>query len=275
MAESKAIINYAQVNCYIKRLKIVEKLEADYPEFNVEDQIESCANYTKILEEEVYKKLALSVRHKTDFGKYTKCIMNDLRSRNWVDDIMKQAVYLASDTLTDAEKTMMVDEIEDNVEKSAVEAFNYCIFDKEFGEVFDEFFKTDDSSSEEDEDPVTDYCARKYVIDKSLIDTALYNVILNPKNLDISAVNCEENLKNTFKQIQDVILKTIKEEEDFRFDANQMECAMEKYRQGSFIDNFIVIAVLSELKLTDEQKRTERKRFIDSMGLTTSKVNDC
>lgn len=241
-------------------------------EGHVESQAEKCAQYAETLEKDVYEKTE-EVLLQTRWADSAPCIINELKSSNFTDIHMKQAVVSASELLTDFGRKVRTDEIQENFEKVFSTATNYCIYGKEFVEVFDEIFKKGDSSSEEGEDPVGDYCTRKYVIDKNLIDTSVYKIILNPKNLDISTINCEESLKTSFKYVQDMILKTIKEED--KLDEKKVKCAIDLFRQENFNNNFAMIGVMSELNLTDEQKKAEKKRFIDFMGLTMSKVSEC
>lgn len=272
LTESRQVHNYAEINCFIKHLKSVGKLEADYPEFNVAKQVQNCENVMKVFQKEVYKKVALA--QKLDFEEHSKCIMNDLRSQNWVDHIMIQGVVLASDTLSDVEKTAKVEEIETVVKQIVADAINFCVNQKEFGELFDAFF-INDSSNEEEDDQIAEYCGRKYVIDKNLIDSAVYDVVLNPKNLEVSTVDCEENNKKLFKLLNDLIEEILKKDEHVGLNAIQIQCAMKKYHENNFIDKLIRIAVISECNVTEEQKLSERKAFIKFMSETISTLMDC
>lgn len=258
-------------------MKATGKLTADYPEHNVENSIDEtvCENNVNNTQEISYKMVALKLRKMKGTNKYTKCFMSQLRALNWVENVLLQVVYEASTTLTEAEKKFKSEQIQNVSTKQAEKVSTRCVYEMEFGEFFDSMIKTDESSSEEEEDdPISLYCMKKYAVDSKLVDTAVYNVILNPKNIDISATNCDEINKDTYKKIEDLILKFIKDD-DFGFTEKQVQCAMEKYRQGNFTEKVSRILALKEVGITDEQYKSERQIFASFMADTTGSLVEC
>lgn len=275
LSESRAVFDQGKVNCFIKHLKSEGKLESSYPEATVANHIEHCEDNVKDLKKEAYKKVALTVRRKSDFGEYTTCIMAGLRSKHWAEEIMLKIVYEASLTLSAEEKETKLATADAAIEDTVEEAFFLCVVDKEFGGMFDSMMKKDASSSSEEDDPFEDYCARKLVVDNKLIDTVKYNVILNPKNLDVSAANCEQVLEKAFKTLEVAVTKTLKDDDDFNFDDKESQCIINKYREQNFGQKLMRLGVLSELDVTAETKEEEKKNFIQTMYELVRMVKAC
>ena len=131
----------------------------------------------------------------------------------------------------------------------------------------------DASSSSDEDDPTEDYCTRKLVVDNKLIDTTKYNIILNPKNLDVSAVNCEQELEKAFKSFEVILMKMVKDDDDLNDEKSQ--CILNKYREQHFGHKLIRLGVLSELEISDENKLEERIAYIQSMYDLVSTIKEC
>jgi len=265
----------ARLNCFIRKLKSEHKLDATFPEFDAGGETEDCDAFIKEAEKEVYHQVALGVRKKTDFGDYTKCIMADLRSHNWVDDMWLSFIYGASDTLSETEKSAKMQEYDDKIEKSATEAFTACVFEEEFGELFDDLVKKGGSSSSEEdlEDQVQAYCARKLVVGRHLMK-AEYNLEVNPKNINVDGVNCKTVTLPMIKEMRKMLIDTLNED-DLSLDKKQIKCIENKFKEESFIGKFFAIALLNEVKLTDEQKAEERRSFINYMVEMITTIETC
>lgn len=273
--DAREIIDKPKINCFIKHLKAANKLDSDFPELSVTNEVEDCNQVIKDVQNESLKKVALVIRKNKDVGSQTPCIMDDLRAHTWTDDFFLQAVYQFSNNLSANEKKKKIDEADARSIKFLEQSIKSCFYQKEFGEMFDELFKQDESSSEEDNEPLEDYCARKYVVDKSLVDSDVYTVVLNPKNIDVTNVDCKTVLKKVTKDFEEVMAKKFKDDDDMSLGDTEIACAMQKYSQGNFVDRIFVVFALSEINITDEQKQDERKKFIGFMTKITDSFLTC
>lgn len=272
--ESRYIDSSAKTNCYIKYLKSIGKLDENFEEDSEGFNNDIACDFES-LKQDIYRESALTIRRKTEFGKNTKCIMSELRSKNWAETQMLDIVYASLDAESNANKyAEKIAESEAAGDKIGVNAFFYCLAADEFGEMFDKFIEDNSSSSEED-DPVEEYCVRKYVVDNNLIDTTKYNLALNPKNIDVSNVNCDEIIAKTFKDFEKSITKTLIDDDDFDFNDTEAQCTLTKYREGNFGPKFMVAAILGELNLSAEGKAEEKKKFIDAMYEVVRMYNEC
>lgn len=254
-----------------------DKLETSFPELSVTNEIDDCQQVIKDVQSASYRKAAIAMRQLAGFSSHTPCVMEKLRSHRWADDFLLEVVYETSENSSAAEKLKKVKEVDSSNDKVLTDSIRSCLYEKEFGKVFEEFFKKDDSSSssEEDDDATEDYCARKYVVEKNLVDSAVYTVVLNPKGLKVENINCEVIIRKAFKEIQELLSKTFKEDDDLALSDKETECFMGKYREGNFLDRVLYIGVLSELDITEEQKLAEKKEFIDLMIQLTDSLLTC
>lgn len=263
-------LNHGAINCYIRQVKLVNKLEADFPEHQHAEE-EDCETFVEEISKVTYTKIALTMRRNTEMSNQTKCIMADLRANHWVEDIMLHTVL---DSMPGDEYKQRAADVEGNAEKAIRHAVNMCLFDVEFGEMFDQFMESTDSSEEEDS-AMMEYCARKQVAENNLIDTTAYTIELNPKNLDVAAADCEEILKKELDDFRKRMVARLRDENGIGFNDEQVDCAMKKYQQGKYFSKLLAIGVLSEQNLTDEQKATERKTFVEAMRGLVNIAGDC
>lgn len=262
--------NNAKVNCYIRHLKSKEKLDADYPERADAGEGEDCDRLIKRTEKDLYKFSAQSSRRRSDFRKYTKCMTTVLRAEGWVDDVILQAVYRDNESLSIVEKQQKVAELDERISRAAEEAFSKCVFEKKFEELFDRLSKaskdssSDSSSSSEENtssDNIDDYCGRKYIVDNNLVNQT---VVLNPKNINMDDVDCDARLKEKFA-IFDAMLRAKLNDENLELNEQQVKCALTKYREAKFGDQFLAAAFIGSKKVNSAQRSFEKKRFVKFM----------
>jgi hypothetical protein len=241
--ESRPVTEHTKLNCFIKHLKSMGNLNADYPEFVVTESPGAQANCTEIVEEtrqNFYDQEAKST--------YEICLINELKSRNAQDEAMKSVVFLSSDVLTKEEIARKIEDLLENMKILSYESMNVCDSGAELVKTMVDsvFNKKSDSSEKSESDLKFDYCRRKYVLDKNLIDTNQHNITLNPKNLDVSEVNCEEVIKIE-------ISKSMAGKHKF------FGCMTKKIESPNNVDTEFKIFVLLELGMTEEQEKVERK----------------
>ena len=229
----------------------------------------------KDLKKETYSNVVLDARRQSDFGAYTPCLIAGLRSKHWAEEIMLKAVYEASLTLSAEEKEAKLAAADATIKGAIEKALYICIVEKEFGAMFDSIMRKDASSSSEKDDPLEDYCARKLIVENKLIDTVKYNITLNPKNLDVAAVNCEEVLEKAFMTIVVAVTKALNTDDDFKFDDDETQCLINKYREQHFGQKLMRLGVFSELDITAETKEEEKKVFIQTMHGLVHMIKEC
>lgn len=133
----------------------------------------------------------------------------------------------------------------------------------DFGEMFD-----DDKNSSDNLELYEQYCIRKFVIDNDLIDLSIYNVTLNPTNLNVTGIECESMIENGFE----LGLTTALHGKHYQLTPEQKECIGDKLRHKKFYKQMLRTMVIKELQLTEEQAAIERPKFIRFMVDLTEEI---
>lgn len=136
----------------------------------------------------------------------------------------------------------------------------------DFGEMFDEFDCS--NSSYNDSELLEQYCVRKFVIENDLIDLSIYNVTMNPTNLNVTGVECDSMIENGFE----AGLTRALDAKHHELTPEQKECIGDKLRNKKFYKQMLRTMVIKELQLTDEQAANERPKFIQFMVDLTHEI---
>lgn len=268
---SVEVISKGKINCFIKHLKSNNKLETNFPEHHHVNETVDCNQLIKDYQGASFVKLHNVLTRSVKFGTEAECIMNDLNGASFLDVYMIFDVYQASITMSKADKKKMISVWDVRSKQDLEAAARSCWYRKDFGDLFDGLFIK--SNNTNDYDPVEDFCARKFVFNKNLLDSKIYIIELNPKNLDVRFINCDEVLKKAAKEIQEFMGNIFKNDESISLKI--IECAMEKYQTGNFLDQIMAAGVLSQLDISDYRKQCERKKFIELMTQITNELGNC
>lgn len=239
-------------------------LKPNYPEYNVANRNENCGVLIKEAETEMYKLVALGVRRKILYNQHTPCIMAKLRAEGWMDQLFLELIYRQSQTMPDEEKKRKVNEIHEKVMNTTEDAITVCVYEDFFGQVYDKISNDPITVNSTEGERIDNYCARKYVVEKKLIDTKVHKVDLNPTNVQVDDVECEILLEIRVEELA-VIMTALMNDSHLELNEFQIKCAAKKIRDGKFTDKILAAVIMSELELTDQQRKQERKKFIKTM----------
>lgn len=273
MTECAPVDNKAAINCYIKHLKKKNQLEANFIEYAVEFNSSLCKEFVSEVRKELYRNLETKMKDEYNLGNAMKCIRNDLRAHHFAEQSMKFLVYEDTQTMPSDEKQRKVTEIRVQLEKTSKQIIMTCLYARAFGRIFDGIFMLP-SSGEDSEDPRKQYCTRQLVIDKKLLDTKMYIVSLNPRNLNLLSFDCCDilaNVKSDFRQILQRMLKR----NPFEFDKNEQDCIAEKFRQAGIIDRMMLLGVLHRLNISEDKKALEKIVFVDEAVQASFTLSVC
>jgi hypothetical protein len=157
-------------------------------------------------------------------------------------------------------KKSRIEELQKQAQDMADNALIMCQGQTEYGAFFDTFFEQKRTERVNDEN---DYCTRKHLIDKSVINPALYNFKLNPKDIRIDLINCNAIMKTELEQMKATFAGAVN------------ACAGNTFIDNGYLEMLMKIQVLSKLTLTPGQKQTEKQTFVNSMIEMTHKIKSC
>jgi len=267
IVDAKPVDPSIKINCIIKHLKASKMLEESYPRYpglSIDDCAELIEEGTQVTFQSVISGLRMK-----NLQKHKDCVVSSLKANKWPENNFLLIVYSSSDTLSADERTAKEQEIIRKNTEISMKAFGSCVFSDIFSTLFDRIIAS--SANDDDTDPIQKYCDRKHVFDNHLIDSS-YSIVMNPDNVDVSAANCEEYLEKTKNEAEKSIVDKLSKQ--FSRDGS-ITCAKEKFKQLGFVDKIMGVVVLGETQLSDEQRQTEKKKFVDMMTNAVDEVGKC
>lgn len=243
-------------------------LESDFPIFpgGVPD---NCEEIIKDFSEKSYQDVIKAKKAES----MKKCVDSYLRRHKYPENLMKDSVIVASLSISPKLKPFISRKLQGEDHDLVIRAIGLCQVHKKFAETFDNVMDAPRDSTAEDENPVPFYCARKHVVDNNEIDNKVYHIEMNPKNIDTKTAHCTEfyeSYKILVKAtIEEVIERHIKNSEYLR------DCIRNKMFETQFIDEVLILEVLSEIKLTSAQRETEKQKFLVENDKVMESVLEC
>lgn len=265
-------------NCFIDYLRSIDELKDNHPKHDepVDFKVKECDALVDIARVKAYEGAANTVKNNPTFYKHTDCIMKKLKTKKWYEQILKKVVLEGTVDMPVEEITKKTEKVDALTHTIFMKCIIDCINEEEYGKKFDHYFKTEDSSSEEEVDTTRDYCDMKHLTDKHMIDTKTYTVELNPSKIDISHIDCDAIMAKHEKEFYEKLEKKLKKvDEDDELKDHQVTCAVTKYHEGDLFHKVLTLKTLNGLKITDEQKGTERDHFMDFMETLTTSMTSC
>lgn len=258
-------------NCYADFLKRHGMLEDQFKSEPYYGEAGMCAVILTKTIDGAYDMLFREFQKNTDLNIAAECIVDNLRKENFSDLDLKEHVYEASPYLSRQLKDEKIKELKKKQKQISAEAILACLAEQEFGEMFDNLYKN--STGDDEDDLLGDYCARKYGIDNNLIDLRIYQLEINPRAINVSEVKCKSINEKHFQEAEKELQKYLESESGIS--TEKVNCFLEKYHDNHYFDRTLSIALLSEINITTEQKDEERRKFIEIMTNITKVIASC
>lgn len=211
--------------------------------------------------QEIFSKLKVQNEKMNFDGECSiKALKDNKMQRFW----FLQNVYSKANHLSAADKEKKLKEIKAQEKTLSEEKLAPCIKLDVFKTIFDHLRNIDDA----DVDQKDDYCVRKYVLDKKLVEQR-YKVKLNPKNIETSKINCVNSLKDSERDSARSFI------EERGFSIEKKVCIGYIFKSGQYFDNIAVASVLKGSEITKEQLVIERNKFVGAMMKFTKETSQC
>ncbi|KAG5675799.1 hypothetical protein PVAND_005673 [Polypedilum vanderplanki] len=252
-AESIETFDNSDINCFIRHLKSLNKLESNYPEYRTRNEIQDCQIGVKKFKIDTYKKITNN-----------DCIQKRLRGENWADYKMKAIVL---DLSQHNDEYQRLDELKNVINVKLKEATRYCRLEEEYGELFDVFYNLHEHMDENDKKLVA--CFEKYSIEYGLIFN--YTITSDSHSMNF---NCTEIIDEFMITMEENLVENLKQENSQVTQA-EIECSLKIYRTEKFIQKIIITVIRGKMSLNETQKLNEKRNFIEFFILITQKVQGC
>lgn len=221
-----------------------------------------------------YTEMENDLKEDEDLAPQADCLVENLRKSDLAEFSMKRLVYENSRKMSKRKLKKALKAIDYAIEKRTETAVTLCTSDKVFGDMFDATYaNANTTDSSEEETPEEDYCERKYMVDNNFINPA-YHVSLNPKNVNVSNLNCDEIVEHSITEAVNELRGEFEDELE-RPSKRTLKCVTKAIRTGHYFESIARIVMLGEIGISDTDKAEERKKFIDGMKQLYENVLKC
>lgn len=259
---------------YLKSRKLVGN------EFGSENPVNLlCSVIVQITKQRIMKNIEERIFEDENMRNETDCMIELMQRGKFADDMLVIYFYETLDIAASPKIQEKIKEAQHKGHEMTFNSFISCGAEEKFGKAFEELFN-DQSSSEEETDDKEDYCIRKHVLDNNLINKNHLKLEVNPKNLDISEIDCNVLYQKALKEAEDELVKAFmdnssEENDSSEENPNAAICLLEVVRKGNFIDKMLKFDYVKEFNLTPEIKSKLRIEFIDLMTKISLKTVQC
>ncbi|CAO1347423.1 unnamed protein product [Diamesa tonsa] len=250
-------------NCYADRLKVKGLLEANVTTGLFDN--ETCSMQLAALRSDLMKNI------REENGDDASCAEAKLDQTNFFHQNVKKVFYEKSTELSDIIREEKIKESTAVSSKILQGAIDQCRTPRVFAELFDVIFENSDKDIAA-LTPQDEYCAIKYAVDKHLLDTNVYKVFPNPKNINLKSVNCTDTKSRILEPFNNKLSQTLNAGIK---DEKLAACRLQKAELLEAVDLTLAISLLKDLRISMDQKTSERRKFIDRIRIINENLKSC
>lgn len=224
----------------------------------------TCADEVKTKISDIYGAARSKMETHIKQRPYADCAMKDVENEAYENLLLKaEAIEMKGVGLKFwklSSKKSKVEELQRQAQDIVDTAIIKCKGQTDYGLFFTQFYEQKQSELSNDE---LDYCMRKHLIDRSVINPGLYNFKLNPKNLRTDSINCADMMQANLEQMKASISNS------------GSQCVTDAFINNGYLELIMKIQLLSKLNLTSAEKLLEKRNFIDAMINMTHQIKSC
>lgn len=256
------------------------KKHMNYSPAPVEEDI--CTEVLAAFSDEVLANLKPLIEADPRFTKHSNCIIEKLTTFSIDIPYLMKFIYSEDRTMSKLRRMKALNEVSSKIDQKLELAEEICAPEQMFGDWFDETVDEEpstasDNSTDADvdlEELREEYCQRVYVVEKKAIDLKKYKIDTNPKGVNVQNMDCKKFLL----EISEEFIVSIKDQfaEGVKYaTVKSTRCMANTVRNGKYFDNLLKIWMLSELKISDQEKAVERNHFINFLKNLYAEIMKC
>lgn len=249
--------------CYADRLRLNRLLEVNVTTGSFDN--ETCSMQLAALRTDLMK----NIREENEAD--ASCAEFKLNQTNFFHQNVKKVFYEKSTELSDIIREAKIKESTAVSSKILQNVIDQCRTPRVFGQLFDDIYANKDknitASTYQDE-----YCAIKYAVDKHLLDTNVYKVIPNPKNIDLRTVNCTNTKLRILEPFNIKLSQTLNAGIK---DEKLAACRMQKAQLLEAVDLTLAISLFKDMQISADQVNSERRKFIERIRFINDNLKNC
>lgn len=249
---------------YLRSKNLLHELQLDVelkpPTFN---DTKPCETFVAVYDQRFYKFLELTLSEDQQLGNITKCLVDVLQHSKLAELVVMSVVSSDESFSRNFERTRLTWKFNLAIEKKIETAWKLCTAKETYGSVFDDYFKNrsgDRSANLSVGDHVDDYCVRKYLVTSNFIDSTVYNIVLNPDDIEVKNINCVERIQGLEQAVIEKFIEQYENTAKLPFESSR-SCITDVISRKNYFEPIMRVAVLREINI-GEHYGAERKKFI-------------
>ncbi|CRK88712.1 CLUMA_CG002659, isoform A [Clunio marinus] len=256
--------------------KLTKECLADYLKFsNIHDDIldsidpytgdpVTCSNDIRLKIADFYGETRSKMESNFKQKPYADCAMGEIETERYKNILLNAEVIelkgVGLKFWKISSKNSKIEELKKQAQNIVENALIKCKGQTDYGAFFDTFYEQKRFEPMSDD---YDYCMRKHLVEKSVINPNLYNFKMNPKNVNIGYERCESIMKLALEQMRGNI------------ENSGSSCVIDTFVDNGYLEQMMKIQLLSKLTLTQSEKNNEKNNFVNQMIEMTHKIISC
>lgn len=242
-------------------------------------EMNRCSEAIEDVQSENDEELRELIEDDVVYSQDVECMLEQLGSFSTADYFMIYNFYSEDESMKLLKKSMATFLVGSHIRARIELASALCFPDDTFNDLFEETFKLVETTPKYNAtlddlgDLQLDFCMRQHLVDNNLFDINTYKVILNPKNVNTTGLDCKK-LYYEYLEEWTIALKD-KFETAISPSLSETRCMANKIRQENFVARSLKVWILGELQLSDKQKAAEKTEFINYMTNLYQKIMKC
>ncbi|CRL05606.1 CLUMA_CG017993, isoform A [Clunio marinus] len=242
------------------------KTQFNEPDATCNERIESFNN-------NMYDELLRLLRNEHETAEIADCIIDQLKVLKYGDLQLQKLFYEGSKTISKRKRKNKLKSIEFSIDKQLEISLKICSPEDIFGEFFDELYNSANQTSDEDS-AESDYCLKKHLSDTNFYNKTAYVIDMNPKNIDISQINCDDEYKIALDAFEEAFEEELQMEMR-KSPKNTKTCVTNAIRSTKSLEHNLFAAILGEIGVTADERAKERAKYVTAMDQMYSKLMKC
>lgn len=225
---------------------------------------ETCSNENKVKIAEFYTNARAKMETNLKQKPYAECALKDFQGELYENLLLKATAIELKGVgwkfWKAGQKNTRIKDLEDKAQEMVDASLIKCRGQIEYGAFFDTFYEQKRGEEFNDE---FDYCMRKHLVDRSIINQNSYNFKINPKNIRIDGINCDQVMKTALEQMKAQV------------SGSGSACVINTFLDNGYLDLILKIQLLTKLTVTPIEKEQEKKVFVQQMINMTHSIRSC
>jgi hypothetical protein len=199
---------------------------------------------------------------------HAECYASSLKEVGFIELLLRKVFYQVIPGLSQKQRTSIEKKVHNDLDKTENRMLSACRPEKFFGELYDQKIESKDLEKNQQ----GDYCVRKYLVDKKLIDPDAIQMSINPHGIKTDfdcTYDVDEYLEKMKRELLDYVEDVTKQPR------HQIRCLGQTIRNHKAADYLAKVNYLSAGANIKEFHEEEKQKFIEFMSKLFKNLLQC